>query len=41
VWPGAQALPLLPEHCVAVCAPQARYRREMARGDFRCATLLQ
>lgn len=41
VWPGAQARALLPEHCVVVCAPQARYRREMARGDFRSATLLQ
>ena len=41
VWPGAQARALLPEHCVAVCAPQARYRREMARGDFRSAPLLQ
>jgi len=41
VWPGAQARSLLPEHCVVVCAPQARYRREMARGDFRSATLLQ
>ena len=41
VWPGAQVRALLPENCVAVCAPQARYRREMARGDFRAATLLQ
>lgn len=41
VWPGAQSHALLPEYCVVVCAPRARHRREMARGDFRSATLLQ
>jgi DNA-binding transcriptional LysR family regulator len=41
VWPGAQVQPLMPERCVVVCAPHARHRREMARGDFRSATLLQ
>jgi len=41
VWPGAQALALMPEHCVVVCAPQARNRAAMARGDFRSAALLQ
>ncbi|RYY91807.1 MAG: LysR family transcriptional regulator, partial [Comamonadaceae bacterium] len=41
VWPGALVQPLMREQCVAVCAPQARGRREMARGDFRGATLLQ
>ena len=41
VWPGAQVQPLLPEHCGVVCAPHARHRREMARGDFRSVPLLQ
>lgn len=41
VWPGALVQPLMQEQCVAVCAPQASGRREMARGDFRGATLLQ
>jgi len=41
VWPGASVRPLMPEQCVAVCAPQARRRREMGRGDFSGATLLQ
>jgi DNA-binding transcriptional LysR family regulator len=35
VWPGANALPLMGESCVAVCAPQAKGRAAMARGDFR------
>lgn len=41
VWPGASAHPLMPEDCVVVCAPTAARRREMARGDFRGAALLQ
>ena len=40
-WPGAQATPLMREVVVAVCAPGARHRRAMARGDFRAAPLLQ
>ena len=32
-WPGAQATPLMREVVVAVCAPGARHRRAMARGD--------
>jgi len=41
VWPGAHTQPLMAEACVAVCAPGARGRAEMARGDFRAAPLLQ
>ncbi|MDM0003664.1 LysR substrate-binding domain-containing protein [Variovorax sp. J22G73] len=41
VWPGANALPLMGESCVAVCAPGAKGRAAMARGDFRAAPLLQ
>ena len=41
VWPGALVQPLMKEQCVAVCAPHASGRREMKRGDFRAATLLQ
>lgn len=41
VWPGAHTQPLMAEACVAVCAPGARGRAEMARGDFRSAPLLQ
>jgi len=40
VWPGAEARPLMPEACVAVCAPGAAGRDRMARGDFRDARLL-
>ncbi|MET3473969.1 LysR family transcriptional regulator [Variovorax atrisoli] len=41
VWPGANALPLMGEACVAVCAPAAKGRSAMSRGDFRQAQLLQ
>lgn len=41
VWPGADALPLMGEHCVAVCAPGAAQREAMARGDFSAAPLVQ
>lgn len=41
VWPGALVQPLMREECVAVCAPQARGRHEMAGGDFRDISLLQ
>jgi DNA-binding transcriptional LysR family regulator len=41
IWPGATAHALMREECVAVGAPQARGRREMARGDFRAVNLLQ
>lgn len=40
-WPGALARPLLRETCVVVCAPHARLRSALARGDFRQASLLQ
>ncbi|MBX3588312.1 MAG: LysR family transcriptional regulator [Ramlibacter sp.] len=40
-WPGVTPSPLMPEVCVAVCAPQSLYRRAMQRGDFRAVPLLQ
>uniref|UniRef100_UPI003F491930 LysR substrate-binding domain-containing protein n=1 Tax=Cupriavidus yeoncheonensis TaxID=1462994 RepID=UPI003F491930 len=40
VWPGAHSQPLLDEACVAVAAPQAPWRRQAARGDFRRVPLL-
>lgn len=39
-WPGAQVRPLMRETCVVVCAPEARQRRTMMRGDFSGASLL-
>jgi DNA-binding transcriptional LysR family regulator len=41
VWPGANARRLMGESCVAVCAPHAKGRDAMARGDFSAAPLLQ
>ncbi|RQO46615.1 LysR family transcriptional regulator [Variovorax sp. KBW07] len=41
VWPGANARRLMGESCVAVCAPHAKGRAAMARGDFSAAPLLQ
>jgi len=41
VWPGAVVRPLMQEPCVAVCSPRASGRRQMARGDFQDAALLQ
>jgi len=41
VWPGAVVRPLMQEPCVAVCSPRASGRRQMARGDFQDAVLLQ
>ena len=40
-WPGVVPAPLMPEVCVAVCAPQSRHRRATERGDFRAVPLLQ
>ena len=40
-WPGVVPAPVMPEVCVAVCAPQARHRRATERGDFRAVPLLQ
>ena len=40
-WPGVVSAPLMPEVCVAVCAPQSRHRRATERGDFRAVPLLQ
>ncbi|MFT4266848.1 MAG: LysR substrate-binding domain-containing protein [Xenophilus sp.] len=40
-WTDAQRRPLMRERCVVVCAPGSRWRRAVARGDFRAVPLLQ
>lgn len=41
IWPGAETRALMREDCVVVCAPESPLMRELARGDFRAAPLLQ